>query len=52
MTGVVLVAAASLAVLSLLAFAVSLVALCKIGQGAGTATRPGPLTAATLATKF
>jgi hypothetical protein len=35
MSGDVLVAAASLAVLSLLAFAVSLFALCEIGQGAG-----------------
>jgi hypothetical protein len=36
MTGSVLVAASSLAVLSLLAFTVSLVALCALGQGAGT----------------
>jgi hypothetical protein len=47
-----LVAAASLAVLSLLAFAVNLVALCEIGQGAGTSTRPGAQTAATLAAKI
>jgi hypothetical protein len=36
MSGVVLVAASSLAILSLLAFAVSLVASCEIGQGAVT----------------
>jgi hypothetical protein len=36
MSGVVLVVASSLAVLALLAFTVSLVALCEIGQGAGT----------------
>jgi hypothetical protein len=35
MTGIVLVAASSLEVLSLLAFAVSLVALCESGQGQG-----------------
>jgi len=52
MTGSVLVAASSLAVLSLLAFAVSLVAVCEIGQGAGTGTRPGPQRAATPAAKF
>ena len=36
-----LVVALSLAVLAMLAFAVSLVALCESGQGAGTGTRPG-----------
>ena len=51
MSGVVLVAS-SLAVLSLLAFAVSLVALCELGQRAGTGTRPEPQRAATLAAKF
>ena len=52
MTGIVLVVASSLAVLSLLAFAVSLVALCETGQGAGTATRPGVQAAATPADKL
>jgi hypothetical protein len=44
--------APSLAVLSLLAFAVSLVAFCKSEQGAGTRTRPGPERAAILAAKL
>jgi hypothetical protein len=52
MPGVVLGVAPSLAVLSLLAFAVSLVAFCKSEQGAGTRTRPGPERAAILAAKL
>jgi hypothetical protein len=47
MDGVVLVA-----VFSLSAFAVSLVALCEIGHGAGTGSRLGARTVATLAAKL
>jgi hypothetical protein len=52
MSRVVLVVVSSLVVLWLLAFAVSLVALREIGQGAGTETRPGAQAAATLAAKI
>jgi hypothetical protein len=48
----VFVVTSSLAVLTVLAFAVSFFALCEIWQRAGTGTPPGAQTAVTLAAKL
>jgi hypothetical protein len=52
MPEVVLVVTSLLAVLTMLALAVSLLASCEIEQGAETDTRPGAQSAATPAAKF